>query len=159
LPVSQGDLSFVLQAAHGNLALQRAVGVELDLVIHAVAGVEPGVYRYQPVPHQLVAIRKGELRKEMVAACLKQTKAGSAAIGFVMAARLDAARSSLGDRRYRDLLIECGAIGQRIYLSAEAIGLAARNLAAYRDDRFNELLGLESRGMAALHLTMLGHGD
>jgi SagB-type dehydrogenase family enzyme len=133
--------------------------VELDLVVHAVVGVKPGVYRYQPVSHQLVAIRKGELRKEMVAACLRQPMAGSAAIGFVMAARLDTARSSLGDRRYRDLLIESGAIAQRIYLSAEAVGLAARNLAAYQDDRFNELLGLDGRGLAALHLTMLGHGD
>ena len=52
-----------------------------------------------------------------------------------------------------------GAIGQRIYLAAEAIGLAARNLAAFQDDRFNKLLGLKSRGLAALHLTMLGHGD
>ena len=117
------------------------------------------MYRYQPASHQLVAVRKGGLRKEMYGACLKQTMAGIAAIGFVMAARLDTARSSLGDRRYRDLLIESGAIGQRIYLSAEAVGLAARNLAAYRDDRFNELLGLDGRGLAALHLTMMGHGD
>jgi SagB-type dehydrogenase family enzyme len=159
LPVSPADLSFVLQAAQGNLALERAAGVELDLVVHAVVGVEPGVYRYQPASHQLAAIRKGELRKEMVAACLRQAKAGSAAVGFVMAARLDTARSGLGGRRYRDLLIESGAIGQRIYLSAEAVGLAARNLAAYQDDRFNELLGLKSRGLAALHLTMLGNGD
>ena len=159
LPVSLGDLSFVLQAAQGNRALERTTGVELDLVVHAVVGVEPGVYRYQPVSHRLVPLRKGGLRKEMVAACLGQAKAGSAAIGFVMAARLDTAKSSLGDRRYRDLLIESGAIGQRIYLSAEAVGLAARNLAAYRDDRFNELLGLEGRGLASLHLTMLGPGN
>jgi SagB-type dehydrogenase family enzyme len=158
-PVSQGDLSFILHAAQGNLALERAAGVELDLVVHDVTGVEPGVYHYQPMSHRLVTMRRGELRKELVAACLKQAKAGSAAVGFVMAARLDSVKSSLGDRHYRDLLIESGAIGQRVYLSAEAVGLAARNLAAFQDDRFNDLLALKSRGLVALHLTMLGHGD
>jgi nitroreductase len=56
-------------------------------------------------------------------------------------------------------LLESGAVAQRIYLAAEAVGLAARNLAAYVDDRFNELLQLDRRGRFALHLTMLGHGD
>ena len=73
-----------------------------------------------------------------------------------MAAHLDATSSPLGDRRYRDLLLESGAIGQRVYLAAEALGLAARNLAAFRDDRFNELLGLRERRLFALHLTMVG---
>ncbi len=161
LPLEQTDLSFVLRAAQGNPWLQRTSGVELDVVAHAVAGLDPGVYRYEPRSHRLLAIRTGSLRNEMVGACHGQERAGTAAVGLVMAARLDldGTNSILGSRRYRDLLIECGAIAQRIYLSAEAVGLAARNLAAYQDDRFNELLGLESRGFAALHLTMLGPGD
>ena len=54
--------------------------------------------------------------------------------------------------------MEAGAVGQRIYLAAEAAGVAARNLAAFIDERFNELLGLPG-GWYALHLTMLGNGD
>jgi SagB-type dehydrogenase family enzyme len=158
-PVSLHDLSFVLQAAQGNPALERAAGVEIYVVASAVVGLEPGVYRYQSSAHQLVTVRKGEFRDAMVDACLRQKMAGSAAVGFAMAARLDAARSPLGDRRYRDVLLESGAVAQRIYLAAEAVGLAARNLAAYVDDRFNELLQLDRRGRFALHLTMLGHGD
>ena len=84
--------------------------------------------------------------------------AGSAAVGFAMAASLGNSASELGDRRYRDLLLESGAIAQRIYLAAEALGLVARNLAAFMDDRFNRLLDFDSRGLSALHLTMLGHG-
>ena len=64
-----------------------------------------------------------------------------------------------GERSYRDLLVEAGAIGQRIYLAAEAAGLAARNLAAFRDDRLNGLLGLDGRREAVIHLTMFGPGD
>ena len=62
-----------------------------------------------------------------------------------------------GDRSYRDLLIQSGAIGERIYLAAEAAGLAARNLAAFRDDDLNALLDLDGEKRAVLHLTLVGH--
>ena len=61
-----------------------------------------------------------------------------------------------GDRAYRDLLVEAGAIGQRVYLAAEALGLAARNLAAFWDDELNALLAISPPGRAVLHLTLLG---
>ncbi len=158
-PLSTAELGFVLAAAQGNPSLERAPGVVLDVVVHEVSGIPAGVYRYDPKAHALIEVRKGALRAPMVRACLRQAMAGSAAVGLVMSTRLDAMRSPLGDRRYRDLLFEAGAIGQRIYLAAESIRLAARNLAAFEDDRFNELLWLDRRGEHALHLTMLGHGD
>ena len=43
-----------------------------------------------------------------------------------------------------------------VYLAAEAQGLAARNLAAFTDKKLNDLLGLDGRRRAVLHLTMLG---
>jgi SagB-type dehydrogenase family enzyme len=156
--VTLGDLSFVLEAADGNQALKRTTGVQVFAIANRVAGLEPGVYRYAPKHHELIPVRKADLHGRLVGACLGQTMAGSAAVGFVMAARLESVPSPLGDRRYRDLLLESGAIAQRIYLAAEAVGLVARNLAAFIDDRFNRLLDLDSRGLSALHLTMLGHG-
>ena len=66
------------------------------------------------------------------------------------------AAGPLRKRGYSDLLIEAGGIGQRIYLAAEAAGLAARNLAAFRDDDLNGLLDLDGRERAVLHLTLAG---
>ena len=85
--------------------------------------------------------------------------AGEAAVGFLMAARLGPDGAYARTRRYRDLLLEAGAIGQRLYLAAEAVGLAARNLAAFVDDDLNRLLGLDGRSEAVVHLTMAGPGD
>ena len=76
-----------------------------------------------------------------------------------MVARLAQAVSLTGDRSYRDLLLESGRIGQRLYLAAEAAGLVARNLAAFTDDELNQLVGLDGRREAVIHLTMLGHGQ
>ena len=115
------------------------------------------LYRYAQEVQRLVPIRTAPLEDAMVAACLKQRMAGSAAVGFVMATHFDAGPSRLGDRRYRDRLLESGAIAQRIYLAAGAVGLGARNLAAFVDDRFNEMLGLDQQNRFALHLTMMGH--
>jgi SagB-type dehydrogenase family enzyme len=140
-------------------ALVRKTGVDLLVVAHRVKGLDPGLYRYQGRGHRLVALREGDLSRAMVRACLGQEKAGTAALGFLMVGRLREAAAAGGGRSYRDLLLESGAIGQRIYLAAEAQGLAARNLAAFVDDDLNELMGLDGFREAAIHLTMFGPGQ
>ena len=57
------------------------------------------------------------------------------------------------------MLLDAGATAQRIYLGAEALGLAARNLAAYYDDELDALLGLDGEREVAVHLTAVGAGD
>ena len=52
-----------------------------------------------------------------------------------------------------------GAAAQRVYLAAEAQGFAARNLAAFRDEELDALLGLDGRRAAVLHLTAFGPGN
>ena len=152
------DLSFVLEVARANAALERSAGVELYLAVHRVNGLAPGLYRYVP-GHRLVPLRKGDLSAAMVRACLGQKKAGRAAVGFLMVGKLAREAARRGARSYRDLLIEAGAIGQRIYLAAEAAELKARNLAAFLDDELNQLLDLDVGSEAVIHLTMLGQGE
>lgn len=158
-PIALGDLGQLLETACGNPALRRAPGVELQLAVHRVTGVQKGLYRYAPRTPRLVSLREGDVSDALVRACLGQEKAGEAAVAFLMVAHLGEATARGGDRSYRDLLIESGAIGQRIYLAAEALRLAARNLAAFADDELNELAGLDGRSRAVIHLTVLGVGD
>ena len=100
--------------------------------------------------------RRGCRRGDMAETCLGQDKAGSCAAALFMIAPLRDAHQEAGARSYRDLLIEAGAIGQRIYLAAEAVGLAARNLASFRDDELNDLLGLDGVERAVVHMTLVG---
>ena len=122
------------------------------------SGFPYGLYRYLPRRHGLARIRGGDHSRSLVRACLGQWQAGAAPVALLMVGQIGGA-SGLGGRRYRDLLIESGAIGQRIYLSAESAGLAARNLAAFMDDELNELMGLDGQNEAVVHLTVVGHGD
>jgi SagB-type dehydrogenase family enzyme len=158
-PAPLDALTFALKTARGQAALARAPGVEVQLAVHRVAGLDAGLYRYEPAAHRLVLLRSGDLSEAMIDASLGQRMAGEAAVGFLMVGRIAAALARGGERSYRDLLVEAGAIGQRVYLAAEAAGLAARNLAAFRDDELNGLLGLDGRSEAVLHLTMFGPGD
>lgn len=158
-PLARRTLDWILEAAGGHPALVRAPGVELALAVHRVTDLAPGLYRFDPGGAGLVVQRSGDLRQPLVRACVDQEKAGSCGVAFFMVARLRDAAAPAGDRRYRDLLIESGAIGQRIYLAAEAAGLAARNLAAFRDDELNTLLDLDGRERAVIHLTVVGYED
>lgn len=154
--IKRNALEWILDAALGHPALARASELELRLAVHRVADVDRGLYRYEQHGGPLRLLQKRDLRDPLVRTCLGQSKAGSCAAAFFLVGHLRLASETRGSRAYRDLLIEAGAIGQRIYLAAEAIGLAARNLAAFRDDALNHLLELDGREHAVLHLTLVG---
>jgi SagB-type dehydrogenase family enzyme len=157
--LSPDDLAFVLEMAQGRAALERAPGVELLVVVHRVEGVAAGLYRYDPRAHALATLRTGDLREALTRSCLGQQKAGEAGAAIAMVAEVDRSAAARGERAYRDLLLEAGAIGERIYLAAEARRLSARNLAAFRDGELNALLGTDGRERAVIHLTLVGRGD
>ena len=156
--VSLPDLAYLLSLAQGNAAARLAPGVELRVVAHRITGLSSGLYQYRAVAHRLDPIRAGDLRGVLRRVCLGQDKAATAAAGVAMVADLGMSATA-GDRLYRDQLLEAGAIAQRLYLGAEALGLSARNLAAFFDDSLNALLAVDGRQQAVIHLTMLGAGD
>lgn len=153
------DLGFVLAVARGRAALARSPGVELHLLVHRVSGLAPGAYRLAPRGDALTRVAAGDFRERLRDVCLGQERAATAAVAVALVGRIAEAQAAAGARSYRDLLIESGAVAQRLYLAAESIGHAARNLAAFVDDDFNDLLGLDGRERAVLHLTLLGPGD
>jgi len=157
--LSLEDLGQILEIAHGHAALARSAGVELWLVVHRVEGLARGLYRYDRDRHALLVAQTRSLVGDFTRVCLGQDKAGSAAVGVLMVAQLGEGSALASTRRYRDMLVESGAIGQRLYLAAESAGLSARNLAAFIDDDLNRLLGFDGVREAAIHLTMLGPGD
>jgi SagB-type dehydrogenase family enzyme len=152
------QLAFALLAARGSGGASLSDDVDLYAAVHRVRDLAPGLYRYCAGSHAVELRQPGALDERMVRVCLGQEMAGDAAVGLLVVARLGPGGAVGRDRRYRDLLIEAGASAQRSYLAAEALGLVARNLAAFRDGDLNRLLGLDGRSRAAVHLTMLGPG-
>jgi SagB-type dehydrogenase family enzyme len=112
----------------------------LYLYVHRVEGLAPGVYRYWPEHAELEKIKEADQRLAAASLSLGQDLAGNACVAFSMIGDFERAARSYGDRGYRYVHFEAGAIGQRMYLAPEALGLRSTGIGAFFDDRVNRYL-------------------
>jgi SagB-type dehydrogenase family enzyme len=129
--------------------------VQLYLYVHRVDGLAPGVYRYWSKHQELELIKAGEQRFTAAALSLGQALAGNACVAFSMIGDFEGAASTFGDRGYRYVHFEAGALGQRMYLAAEALGLRATGIGAFFDDEVHRYLGLAPKqGQVVYHFAI-----
>jgi SagB-type dehydrogenase family enzyme len=129
--------------------------VHLYLYVHRVQGLAPGVYRYWQEHAELEKIKEGDQRLVAAALSLRQDLAGNACLAFSMIGDLENAARSYGDRGYRFVHFEAGAIGQRLYLASEAFGLRATGIGAFFDEEVNRYLGLSPElGQVVYHFAI-----
>ena len=157
--ISFGDLSALLHAASQPLAgdfCDRRF-VQLYLYVHRVEGLAPGMYRYWPETGQLELMRSGDQQVMAAGLSLGQQLAGNACVAFSMIADLERATRLHGDRGYRCAYFEAGAIGQRLYLAAESLGVRATGIGAFYDDEVHNYLGLTSQMGQVVYHFAIGH--
>jgi SagB-type dehydrogenase family enzyme len=155
--ISLAQLSALLAVSAEPLAADFANQrfISLYLYAHRVDGLDPGVYRYWPQDAALQLIRSGDQRVAAAGLSLGQDLAGNACVAFSMIADLDRAALTHGDRGYRYAHFEAGAIGHRLYLAAEALGLGATGIGAFFDDQVHSYLGLApEQGQVVYHFAI-----
>ena len=130
--------------------------LEIYTVANSVQGLLQGIYRYRPSDHSLETVRRGDFRGRVSLAALDQEVVARAYVVLVLAALFERSRSKYGERSYRYVLMECGHVGENVYLAATSMGLGACAVGAFMDDQINGLLGLGGRQEAALYLLCLG---
>ena len=129
--------------------------VQLYLYAHRVGELRPGVYRYWPERAQLELIKSGDQRVAAAGLSLGQDLAGNACVAFSMIADIECAVRSHGERGYRYVHFEAGAIGQRLYIAAEALGLGATGIGAFFDDEVHSYLHLApAQGQVVYHFAI-----
>ena len=129
--------------------------VHLYLYVHRVEGLAPGVYRYWPEHAELEKIKEGDQHLVAAALSLGQDLAANACLAFSMIGDLENAARNYGDRGYRYVHFEAGAIGQRMYLASEALGLRATGIGAFFDEEVNRYLSLGSElGQVVYHFAI-----
>ena len=139
------------QSLSGNVArsaLTAALrGVDLPhfVVVHAVDGLEPGVYRWSDLS---VPVRAGELRRELYRVALDQGLPRDAA--FVVIGTADV--SALDDREYRETQLAAGLVEGRLHLAAYALGAGASGM-TFLD---SEIPGLVGEPLDGLLFTCVG---
>lgn len=166
--VLQEELSQVLWATqgvtarHGGYDFRSAPSagalypLETYLIVHNVEGLEPGVYHYRILSHQLEMLKKGDFRGEIAAATLGQKMTSHAALAFVWTAIVQRIKWKYGQRGYRYLYLEAGHVGAHLSLAAVSLGLATCQVGALFDDEVNAIVGVDGTEETVLYVSTLG---
>ncbi|PYT25550.1 MAG: hypothetical protein DMG57_24575 [Acidobacteria bacterium] len=126
--------------------------MQLYLYVHRVDQLVPGVYRYWADDGSLELVKPGDQRVMAAALSLGQELAGNACVAFSMIADLERAARVHGNRGYRYAHYEAGAMGQRLYVAAEAMGFQSTGIGAFFDDDVNRYLEIDrSQGQVIYH--------
>ena len=123
----------------------RGTRVPHFIAVHAVDGLEAGLYRWPDLGHPL---RGGPLRDELWVACYGQDLGRDASFVVISAVDLDL----LDDRGYREAQLDAGIVEGRLHLAAYALGIGATGM-TFLDSEIPALLG---EPLAALLFTCVG---
>jgi SagB-type dehydrogenase family enzyme len=158
-PVAGETLAAILDAAVRELPLDVDARpgrlVDLYLLVHAVDGLAPGAYVYDPTRRVPRLLRPGEFRADGGYLCLEQDLGADASVVVFFLADLGPVLARHGDRGYRAVNLAAGLLGGRLYLAAYSLGLGATGLTFYDDDvvRF---FAPDAAGKDAIFVTALG---
>lgn len=110
--------------------------LEVYLVDRAV------VYKYAPSSHSIKAVKVGDMRGELSAACMGQRSVAEAGVVFVFGAVFERTMGRYRARADRYVYVEAGHAGQNVLLEAVALGLGAVPVGAYDDAKVKEVVGM-----------------
>jgi SagB-type dehydrogenase family enzyme len=128
---------------------------DLYLIVHAVQGLKSGAYFCRREPNTLELLKAGELRAEAHHLGLEQELPADACVDIFFLADLKRILEGYGNRGYRAVQLEAGAIGGRMYLAAYAQHLGATGLTFFDDDVIN-FFSPHAKGKSAIFLLAIG---
>lgn len=107
---------------------------DLYLIVHSVQGLKPGAYFVRRELNTLEVLKEGEFRAEAHHLGLEQELPADACVDIFFLADLKRILERYGNRGYRAVQLEAGAIGGKIYLAAYTQHLGATGLTFFDDD-------------------------
>jgi len=157
--ITLAQLSTILdRATRGLPADFLAPGAQLNdiyLIAHSVHGLAPGAYYFQRERKTLELLKHGKFRAEAGRLGLEQQLPADACADVFFLADLKRILDEYGNRGYRAVQLEAGAIGGRMYLAAYAQHLGASGLTFF-DDEVIEFFSPHAEGKSAIFLLAIG---
>jgi SagB-type dehydrogenase family enzyme len=157
------NVSQLLWAAQGisyakNRRTSPSAGATYPLTVYLsvknVKGLESGIYRYQVDEHSIVLLKLGDCSVALSHACWDQRFLKSAPVILILSAVYERTTQRYGERGVRYVHMECGHVGENVYLQAEALGLGTVAVGAFDDSKIQEILGIQE---SVLYLFPVGH--
>ena len=140
--VTLAQLSTILDCATRGLPADflEPPGTQLNdlyLIVHSVQGLKQGAYVFGRERNALELLKEGEFRAEARHLGLEQQLPADACVDIFFLADLTRILERYGNRGYRAVQLEAGAIGGRMYLATYAQRLGATGLTFFDDDVTN----------------------
>jgi len=130
--------------------------IDTYLVVNRVQELRPGIYFFQVGNFRLEMKKEGNFSRQIAEAALGQEMAADAAVVFIWVAVIPRSRQKYHQRAYRYIYLDCGHIGQNLYLAATAMNLGCCGIAAFFDDEVNDLVGVDGKEETAIYLAAVG---
>jgi SagB-type dehydrogenase family enzyme len=158
--ISLAQLSTIFDSATRGLPADflEPPGLQLSnlyLIVHSVQGLKPGAYLFRRERNALELLKEGEFRAEARHLGLEQELPADACVDIFFLADLKRILEGYGNRGYRAVQLEAGAIGGRMYLAAYAQRLGATGLTFFDDDVIN-FFSPHAKGKTAIFLLAIG---
>jgi SagB-type dehydrogenase family enzyme len=128
---------------------------DLYLIVHSVQGLRPGAYFFGHEHNAPELLKEGKFRAEAHHLGLEQELPADACVDIFFLADLRRILERYGNRGYRAVQLEAGAIGGRIYLAAYAQHLGATGLTFFDDDVTN-FFSPHAKDKSAIFLLAIG---
>ncbi|MGB9235362.1 MAG: SagB family peptide dehydrogenase [Terriglobales bacterium] len=128
---------------------------DLYLIAHSVQGLKPGAYFFRREKKTLELLKAGEFRAEAHHLGLEQELPADACVDIFFLADLKRILEQYGNRGYRAVQLEAGAVGGRIYLAAYTLHLGATGLTFFDDDVIN-FFSPHARDKSTIFLLAIG---
>lgn len=172
-PLTLDETAFLLWSTQGvrmrlhDAAVLRTVPsagcrhpFETYLAVLRVEGMIPGVYRYLPLDHALVhECAPDRLPERLVAAARGQRFVAGAALTFIWSAVPARTEWRYAEASAKVIAMDAGHLCQNLYLACEAISAGTCAIAAYDQERADELIGADGDDEFTVYLAPVGKVD
>ena len=156
--ITLAELSTILDSTTRGIPADFLASGTLNdvyLIAHAVQGLAPGAYFFQQGRNTLELLKSGEFRVQAGRLGLGQELPADACVDVFFLADLNRILDAYGNRGYRAVQLEAGAIGGKMYLAAYALHLGASGLTFF-DDEVVEFFSPHAKEKSAIFLLAIG---
>ncbi|WP_270578032.1 SagB/ThcOx family dehydrogenase [Caldibacillus thermoamylovorans] len=131
--------------------------IEVYPCIFNVEGVEPGIYHYSTLNHELELLKKGDFRELAVEMAAGQDYVGNPSVTFFYTACIERSLWKYeSPRTYRIIMMDLGHLSQTFYLVASWLGLGAFFTGHLKDELVEKELNLDKSKEIVLGVSGLG---
>lgn len=130
---------------------------ETYIAVFNVTELENGIYRYLPLDHKLLFVKKAyNLKNSLSHAALGQEFVANCAATFILTAVPYRMEWRYDISSYKLIALDAGHVFENLYLAAEAIHAGTCAIAAYDQEKMDELLGVDGNDEFTIYIAPVG---